>query len=465
MFMEQAQEINLLLKYADIDNAPFSQQEEGWVSALVQKLRETLAFYLQQPVHILTKNETALISEEEFKTSDAVIFVFSPAFMLSSNLAATMALIEKAVSFNVSYINSKIHKVLKGPIDIDSLPSTISMGRFHHFYQQNSMGDSGYETLFGGDKTASVQGRYWESFSNLLFDLLKALRYPKWERFIPSSDQTVYLGSGDLEQLWNRNNLYGELHARGIKVLPDHDHSIEVKYLNDPQKFYLEKSTLAIHFPEEFLPLSEKKLADLAAMPSLQRYIWFNPESGKNRDKQKHYEDLKLKLKNLDHVEAITSNIEELKEIVFGRAQQGLVQDSAPAGSAESRLYLIVSERFSEEIKSKILHQLSQLNITPLLLDQPDAHLKRQQHYQYLKHSNFCLICYDGLNPEWLRANINEVKKAAGLNPDKDQTIRLGLFTAQHPLPEMAEAGDTYVILTGGEEHLQESLASFIHEN
>lgn len=463
--MEHAHEIRLVLKYADIDNTPFSLQEEGWVSGLVHRLSETLQFYFQQPVRIITKNETELISDEEFKTTDAIIFVFSPAFMLSSNLTATMAVIEKAVSFNINYINSKIHKVLKGPIDTQNLPTTISMGRFHHFYQLNSTGDSGYETLFEWDKTASIRARYWESFSNLLFDLLKALKHPKWERFMPGSDQTVYLGSGDMEQLWNRNNLYGEFHARGIRVLPDHDHSIEVKYLNDPLKFYLEKSTLAIHFPEEFLPLSEKKLAELAAMTNLQRYIWFNPESGKNRDKQKQYEELKLKLKNLDHVEAITSGIEELKEIIFSRAKQVPAQESGLVGSFDNRLYLIVSENFSEETKSRILDLLAQHNITPLQLLEADTQRKRQQHYQYLKHSNYCLICYDGLNPEWLRANINEVKKAAGLNPEKSRSIRLGLLAAQDHLPKPADANQAYALLPVGDGHLEETLASFIHEN
>lgn len=461
----QQKEINIILKFAEIDNKPYSADHEGWVSCLVNLLQQTLEYYFDCPVRVHLRKETEAISEQEFQAFGAVIYVLSPAFLLASNIAADLASIEKAFLFDTEFINGKIHKVLKGPVKKDELPVIISIGTFHYFYQTGSTADSTYETLFDWDNSAIIRNRYWESFSNLLFDLLKSLKHPKHERFIPQNNQTFFLGSGDIGQLWNRTNLLGELSARGIRILPDHDHSIEVKHLNDPVKFYLKKSDLAIHFPEEFIPLEKKVLEGLADLPWLKRYIWFNPDAEKDPAKRKQYDELQQKLKNLDHIEAVSSGLEELKEIIFSERKMEKNGEDREDTSALPGLYLIVPDKIEEAFNTKIQHALSRHPVKLLFLNREKVQEKRIQHYRNLKESDYCLICYDGKEPEWLRANINEVKKSSGLNPDKSQKIKLGILIGTSQIPvELQEYQHSLPLISAMSLSFEEEVNDYIHE-
>lgn len=457
--------IQIVLKFAEIDNRPYSNEHEGWVSCLVNLLQQTLEFYFEDPIVIHLRRETEAIGEQDFQTFDAVIYVLSPAFLLSSNIEGDLASIEKAFLFNTEYINGKIHKVLKGPVNQHDLPVIISVGTFHYFYQTTSSSDSAYETLFDWDNSPLARSRYWESFTNLLFELLKSLKHPKRGRFVPQNEQTVFLGSGDIGQLWNRTNLLGELNSRGVKILPDHDNSIEVKHLNDPVKFYLKKSDLAIHFPEEFLPLEKKEMEGLADLPWLKRYIWFDPEAEKDLDKKKQYDELKQKLKNLDHIEAVSSGLEELKEIVFPEAKRGQDTESLEELPGQSTLYLILPDSFDESLKGKIQYALSGHQLSLLFLDREKVQEKRIQHNRNLKEADFCLICYDGKEPEWLRANINEVKKSSGLHPDRSRKVKLGIITGNKEMPEeLQEYLKSLPLISVLSPSFEEDLNAYIHE-
>lgn len=463
----QQKEIEIILKFAEIDNKPYSNEHEGWVSCLVNLLQQTLEFYFDRPVVVHLRKETEAISEQEFQAFDAVIYVLSPAFLLASNIRADLASIEKAFLFNTEFINGRIHKVLKGPVNKDELPVIISVGTFHYFYQSGSSAESIYETLFDWDNSPLVRSRYWESFSNLLFDLLKSLKHPKHERFIPQNTQSVFLGSGDMGQLWNRTNLLGELSSRGINILPDHDHSIEVKHLNDPLKFYLRKSDLAIHFPEEFIPLEKKVLEGLADLPWLKRYIWFDPDAEKDPARRKQYDELKQKLKNLDHIEAVSSGLEELKEIIFpdGKKEQPSEAEAPDGAETESTLYLILPEKVEETFSGKVQHALSRHPLKLLFLNREKVQEKRIQHYRNLKEADYCLICYDGKEPEWLRANINEVKKSSGLNQDRSRKIKLGIVLLSSEMPvELQEYQYSLPLISALSHAFEEEVNDFIHE-
>ena len=463
--MDQDNKINIAIKFAEIDDKPYSNEHAGWVSRLVDILKQTLDFYFDRPIVIHLKKETELISEADFKALDAIIYVFSPAFLFSSNLTTEISAIEKAVLFDADYLNSKVHKVLKGPVNVGELPVTISMGTFHYFYHTAHSGDNSYETLFDWDSSAAVRNKYWESFTNLLFNLLRHLKHPKAECFIPPNRQTIYLGTGDINQLWNRTNLLGELNSRGVKVLPDHDHSIEVKHLKEPVKFYLKKSNLAIHFPEEFLPFDPKKLQDLTELNWLKRYIWFDPEAEKELDKKKLHDELKQKLKNLDHVEVVSSGLEELKEIIFAASDKGQEEIIEPENTSGLKLYLICSDDFNKGSRDEIIRFLQLHNIELLLLGKEKIHNRRARHYQYLKEADFCLICYEGNNPEWVFANINEVKKSTGLNPEKSRKIKLGLLLGNdEALAEIKGLSGSVSVFAAGSPSLQEDLNFYVNE-
>lgn len=428
--MKKHKKINIAIKFAEIDNMPYAGEDKGWVSGFISMLEQTLAFYYQQPPAFHLIKATEPISEKDFNAHDALIYILSPAFIFSSNINTDISLIEKACFFDTEYINARIFKVLKGPVNAEELPDTISMGRFYHFYQAGSLADSQYETLFYRDGSPLAHAKYWDSLTSLVFDLLKQFGHEKHERFIPSNDQTVFLGNGGIDQLWNRTRLLGELNARGFRILPDHDHSIEVKHLIEPVKFYLKKSDLAIYFPEELLPLDEQRLQELSDLDELKRLIWFDPESEKDLEKKKQYDELRLQLKNLNHVEVISSGLEELKEIIFSALDRSEIEEEEKGMPAQPALYLICSDHFEEEMKKQLMMLLEKLNVRLLMPGQETGNEKRARHYEYLKQADYSLICYDGGNPEWVRANINEVKKAAGLHAGKRGPVKLGVITA-----------------------------------
>lgn len=466
--VDRSGQINIAVKFAEIDNQPYTDGDSGWVSELVVILEQSLTFYFQRPLNIILKKETELISEQDFEQLDSIIYIMSPAFQMSSNITAEISAIEKALLFNTDYLNFKIHKVLKGPVEVKELPATISMGTFHYFYKTGNEAGSTYETLFVGDNAAGARSKYWESFTNLLFDLLKNLKHPKAGHFTPEGVQTIFLGPGDVGQLWSRTNLFGELISRGVKVLPDHDYSIEVRHLNEPVKYYLKKSNFAICFPEDYIPPDKHKLKELEDLTWLKRYIWFDPEAEKEPEKKKQYDELKQKLKNLDHVEAISSGLEELKEIIFAASQikqeQKEVQEAEDDVRPRPVVYLIVSDQFPKERKEEIIHYLNELNVRMLLSGNEKVQDKRAIHYQNLQNAACCLICYDGNNPEWLRANINEVRKSAAYHADSTHRVTIGIMTGVSEIPaEVKEYGTSYSLISALSPSPGEDLKEFIY--
>lgn len=464
--MEQENRLKIAIKFAEIDNKSFSEEQDGWVSGFVKVLKQTLAFYFEQQLSIQLMKETEAVEDLSLTSYDALVYILSPAFIFSSNMGAEIVAIEKACAFNTEYINSKIYKVMKGPVETGDLPGSLSIGSFYPFYQAgSSSAEGGYETLFDWDNSVFSRKKYWDSFTNLLFSLLKNLRHTSHERLLPPPEETVYLGHGDREQLWNRTGLYSELSARGVRVLPDHDQSVEVKHLSDPIKFYLKKSHLAIHFPEEFLPLEEKSLACLADPEWLKRYIWFNPEWEKDLEKKRQYDELKQHLKNLDHVEAISAGIEELKEIVFTGDRNGEASAEKSAAPAAAKLYLICSAHFEEGLKATLVQLLRQAGTELLQLDNQGGSEKRLTHYRYLKEADCCLICYGGESPEWVRANINEVRKSTGLHTENGRKIKPGLLLAQGDLPaEVASEAGSFTVISAHSPSLAEELNTYIYE-
>lgn len=436
--MEKQKKINIAIKFAEIDNTPYAGEERGWVSSFVSLLEQTLTFYYRQPPAIHLLKATDLIDDNDFNVHDAIIYIISPAFIFSSNINKDISLIEKALFFDSAFINARIYKVLKGPVNTEELPDTISMGRFYHFYQSGSLTGSQYETLYEGNRATPAHAKYWQSLTSLVFDVLKQFGHEKNERFCPSAGHTVYLGNSGMGQLWNRNRLYEELNARGFNILPDHNASIEVKHLKEPVKFYLKKCSLAIYFPEEFLPLNEQGLQELTDLSHIRRLIWFDPEAEKDLEKKKQCDELKLQLKNLEHVEAISAGLEELKETIFAAVDQAKIPEEEKGGAAQPSLYLICSDHFGEAVKAQLILLLEKMNVRLLLPGDETGNEKRAQHYQYLKQADCSLICYAGKSPEWVRANINEVKKAAGLHAGKRKPIRLGIVTAGEALKQEA---------------------------
>jgi hypothetical protein len=410
--------INIIIKYAEIDDISFEKKEKGWVSTFADILKSTLKLYTDRRIRMFFKSEVELIDMEEFDAASAVIYVMSPAFIFSSNIRQEISILEKELYFNIELLNSKIFKVLKGPVAQTDIPMTIALGSYYQFFNYRNELDGEYDTVEMNDTQLNLSEIYWNSVSDIIYDLLSIVDTDGENRLVPKESKTMFLGSTVFQNVWYRNRIKRELRDYGVKILPDSDYSVEVKYLDEPDSFYIGKSSLAIHFPDEFAPIENGRVNSIASNPHVNRLIWFNQEIEVDSDKQRFYAELKRTIKNYNHIEIVESNLQELKSIIKDKLFNALNRTDLQFFIKERNkqyVYLITESDLAEEEIEDLKKMLTTPTIDVLVLsEKSDLALRRKMHYEFLVSAEFALIYCSGEHQDWLLSNLKELKKATG---------------------------------------------------
>lgn len=443
--------INIIIKFAEIDDITFQQKGDGWIKVFTQLLKNAIALHTDQTVRIIHKSENEVIDLQEFEGADAVIYILSPAFIFSSNLKQEISNLEKELYFNIELLNTKIIKVLKGPVNEEDIPMTIALGSYYPFFKYTDSLSEEYETLISEEQNPNDRARFWDSLTDIVYDLLRLLKIPNTKDIIPEGKQSVFLSSKHKQNFWERLEIKRELKDFGIDVLPDSDYSVEVKYLDDPNAFYINKSKIAIHFPEEFIPFDADKLAKISANSEIERLIWFNPEMEMETETNRTYNELKRNLKNLDHVEAVETNIQELKIIIKEKMMKNTTtsNDTILKREKDTRYLYLITGHVEENKNIQRITDLIELQGVKVLFSYhiEDPSYRRKVHFEYLKEAEYCLVLFGEEPVEWLLANLKEIEKSAGFSRNTP-LLNKGIITNQLDLPtELIHDKEDFILL------------------
>lgn len=407
---------SIIIKFTENDNIASEEGALGWVDYFEQFLVGSLKYQVAGEINVTRKSETDLISAAEFEQSDLVFYILSPAFIFSSNINQEAELLEKAFDFNIAYLNGKLKKVFKAPIKIEALPLSLSTPTYYSFFERLENSSNEYSTYAGWSKYQQ-NNDYWNVFADVISDTLRLFSKEKND-----TKAKIFISNSSENYLKHRNNIKRELKAFDIEIFPDEEYSLETNYMEDPSIFFIEKSDLALHFPDEFLGLTaEKRSAHFTQLPEKTRFIWFDPTDSLVPEKKAKYDELKVQLKPFLNIEAIETPIEELKTIIKTSLLKPKIKQKETTTQKEI-LYIISDTVLTDDVKNEIFNDSTLANNfeIKILSSVQNVSEYRNMHYDLLKRADRFVIGYFKNNEEWLKSMVSEIRKAPGFNRKKE---------------------------------------------
>ncbi|GAA5028176.1 hypothetical protein GCM10011506_15200 [Marivirga lumbricoides] len=405
----------IIIKFTQNDNIPTSGQDSGWVDYFAKILKTALNYQINSEIQIVYKNETELITAEDFDTSDLVIYILSPAFVFSSNINQDATTLETSFNFDIPYINFKVKKVFKAPVKIEELPLSLSTPTYYRFYDINNRNEIEYETYEGWNEFQE-NSKYWMIMADIINDTFRIFEQNK-EEF----EHKVFISNKSDEYFNERNSIKRELKAFNAQIYPDEDFSIEANYMDDSELFFMKKCDVSLHFPDEFLDLNnEARDKAFNKLAEQKRFIWFSPQEALKPEKKAKYNELKVQLKPYKNIEAVESPIEEFKSILKEKLLSNPQNQEESPENLES-VYILSDVKLEKELVSQ-LHEdfdLKDKFHIHLLNNVENVTEYREQHYNLLKNADYFIILHLNENQEWLKSMVAEIRKAPGFNRKK----------------------------------------------
>ncbi|MBK6266237.1 hypothetical protein JKA74_14420 [Marivirga sp. S37H4] len=407
----------IIVKFTKNDNIPLSDSDTGWVDYFTEILKTALNYQVKSEIEIIYKSETDLISPEDFNLSDLIIYILSPAFIVSSNINQDATALETAFNFDIPFINHKVKKVFKAPVKIEELPLSLSTPTYYRFYNVTAADEIEYQTFEGWNEYQDNH-QFWTIMADILNDTFRIFLQNQ-EEF----ELKIFISNKSEEYFNDRNSIKRELKSYKTQIYPDEDFSIEANYMDDAELFFMKKCDLSLHFPDEFLDLDiiERDKA-FNKLTEQKRFIWFNPQQALKPEKTARYNELKVQLKPYKNIEAVEAPIEELKTIL---KEQLFSKDTEPkqedADSVKELIYIVSDTSLEESLKNAINKEafLKEKFRISILNNVDNVTNFRLLHYELLRTADYFVILNFKNNQEWLKSMISEIRKAPGFKRKK----------------------------------------------
>ncbi len=406
----------IIVKFTQNDNIPLPDHDKGWVDYFAEILKTSLNYQIKAEIEIKYKTELEIISAEDFDHSDLIIYILSPAFIVSSNINQDASALETAFNFDIPYINHKVKKVFKAPVKIEELPLSLSTPTYYRFYSLTAADEIEYQTYQGWNKYQD-NSPFWTIVADILNDTFRIFTQNQTE-----FDLKIFISNKSEEYFNNRNNIKRELKAFKTQIYPDEDFSIEANYMDDAELFFMKKCDLSLHFPDEFLNLNiEERDAAFNKLVEQKRFIWFDPQQALKPEKTALYNELKVQLKPYKNIEAVESPIEELKTILKEHLFTKKPSDDKETDLSKELIYIVSDTPLTEEIKTIIDQDkvLEEKFLIKILNNVDNVTNFRILHYELLQTADYFVILNFKNNKEWLQSMIAEIRKAPGFKRNK----------------------------------------------
>lgn len=414
--MKYKETYRIIIKFTQNDNIPTTGQELGWVDYFAEILKTTIRYQINSEILIIYRNETDLISAEDFDNSDLVIYILSPAFIFSSNINQDATTLETSFNFDIPYINYKVKKVFKAPVKIEELPLSLSTPTYYRFYDMNKADEIEYETYEGWNEYQE-NSKYWMIMADIINDTFRIFLQEKKE-----FEHKIFISNKSDEYFNERNSIKRELKAYNTQIYPDEDFSIEANYMDDSELFFMKKCDLSLHFPDEFLDLdTEARNKAFNKLVEQKRFIWFNPQEALKPEKKAKYNELKVQLKPYKNIEAVESPIEEFKFILKEKLLNNSQKQEVSTVNTKESIYIVSDVKLEKELVDQFQENiiLKEKFHVRLLNNIENVTEYRELHYNLLKTADYFIILHLNKNQEWLKSMISEIRKAPGFNREK----------------------------------------------
>ena len=443
-------EYDILLAYHTQDDQPIGGGSKGWATNF-HKFLTTLVEQVSG-----SKPKIKMVSENDshvdlYAQGAILVTILSKEFLNNPTLVNGVRVFASTAKENGTLQMgglSRIFKVIKFPIDVDSYLPEYSDILTYDFYQIDALTGEPQEfkRFFGNEAERS----YWMKMVDMAYDIhqiqgkLLEAGAKKEDKKDVGKDKTIYLANSGVDMIIQRDIIKRELIRHGYRVIPDQSLPKEVNALEAMIKQDLDKCCLSIHLIGEdygYKPSgTELSVVDIqnrvaskhtysvheynqkhGGTEKFSRLIWLSPDLKNVSERQKLFiEDLKSDAAALDEAEVLQIPLQELKSIIReelvtgGRFKARELQFDDELPDEGNIIYLICDQQDVDSIKP--MHDYLKnkgFNVVTSMFEGEVMDL-RYLHQENLRRCDASLIYFGKSSEEWIRTKLQDLLKAPG---------------------------------------------------
>lgn len=431
---------DVFISYAHIDNQPLAEGLEGWVEALHERLRITLAQLAGEEVKVwrdrkLQGNDVfADTLVHEVAKAAVLVSVFSPRYVKSEWCLRELDIFSRRAAEGAGLRvgdKSRVFKVLKSHVPLEEQPGPVRDMLGYSFYEYDA--ERGRAREFSHEVTPHRDPRYWAALNDLAWDIKQVLEALKSRGAgaaaagAGDAGKAVYLATTTADVSDEREQVRRELQQRGYQVLPDRELPLRLQEFEEQVRADLARAALSVHLVGEsygLIPegeeersvvcLQEQLAAERGASdPAFTRLVWMPAGLAPAGRRQREFaENLKSGLGS--GAELLQTSVEDLKLRVLEKLNPAPKTAPAAAEGDVKSVYLVCDDRDTEDVAPLEEFLFNEgFEVIPTLPSE-DTQQLAQYHRESLVNCDAALVYYGRANQMWLRSKLWDLQKAQG---------------------------------------------------
>ncbi len=473
-------DIDILVIFADADNAQTEKNDVGWVTQFKKFLEFTLIQVLGEKPNIMLKGEYDTMTSPTLDNAAVLIPILSNGFINSTVCLDHVEAFDKAVVKN----QSRIFKVFKSPVSVKEQPALLREMLGYEMYQLDL--DSGEFREYSDYFTAEAERQYWMEIVDLSYDICDKLQLLKDETEAKPVKslfklKTVYLAETGHDLSVQRTIITRELQRHGYAVLPNQTLPGNASDIESIVRRDLNECSMSIHLIGniygEIPEGSDRSIVDIqnkiAAEKShrakgnkeeFSRLIWISPNLIHTSERQKSFiETIRHDAEAQEGAEILQTPLEDFKSIMReelsdANERKALVETGGRA------IYLMHDKVDHQDIKPYVdIIEQSGFNVLMPMFEGKLLEL-RQKHIENLRAFDAAIIFKGKANDQWVRMKALDLLKAPGFGRKKPILAKAILASPGFVTHRETFKNQNLRLIEGDFDHSLESLKSFLLE-
>ncbi len=386
--------------------------------------------------------------EETLKKTGVFIVILDQAELKSRNYISYLEYIHRIANNTYDEFegNSRIFKILTGPVPEDLEPDFLKTAPCYNFYEINRYNKKPVSYILQNGHLPD--NKFWSKLIDLAYDIyntLSIIKNGKTAPYISGNKHVVYLAETSFDQQENRDVLKRELRHMGFSVVPQASIPGENETAKAAINNYLNHSLMAIHmmgaFYGDFIKNSKYSLIDFQVR-TVKEYlesketknkpyqiIWIPNDLKTTDQRQSLYLKRIKREESNEKTEIVEAPLEVFKTIVNNKLKELTLkpQDIEKNGH---NLYLL----YEPPEKQKLDEYINLIKERGFNIIDNMSTLKEYysitDHINTLKKSDAVLIYKGNSTMEWLNSKIRDLVKVPGLGKQKPFKA-VGIFSPQ----------------------------------
>ena len=476
-------DIDILIVFADADNALTEKNDVGWVSQFKKFLEFMLIQVLGEKPNIMLKGEYDTMSSPNLDNAAVLIPVLSKDFISSSTCLDHVEAFHKSVQGGLKN-HTRTFKVFKSPLSVSEQPALLREMLGYEMYQLDL--ESGEFREYSDYFSAEAERQYWMEIVDLSYDICDILQLLKNEAVDPPvknlfKRKTVYLAETGHDLSVQRTIITRELQRHGYAVLPNQTLPGNAADIESVVRRDLNECSMSIHMignvygeiPEgsdRSIVDIQNKIAAEKSQPAkgnkdeFSRLIWISPNLIHTSERQKSFiETIRHDAEAQEGAEILQTPLEDFKNIMREELSDAN-ERKVMVETGGRAIYLMHDKVDHQDINPyKSIIEQAGFNVLMPMFEGKLLEL-RQKHIENLRALDAAIIFKGKANDQWVRMKALDLLKAPGFGRKKPIIAKAILASSGSIANREIFKSQNLRVIEGDYHNSLESLKSFLQE-